>query len=48
LAYANYINLLGDNMNTIKDDIEAILGASKDAGLEMNAEKTKYMIMSGH
>jgi hypothetical protein len=28
--------------------MEIHLGASKEAGLEINAEKTKYMIMSRH
>jgi hypothetical protein len=39
-------NLLGDSVNTIKDNSETLLEASKDTGLEINAEKTKYMIMS--
>jgi hypothetical protein len=37
-----------DNINTIKEKIEALWGASRDVGLEINAEKTKYMIMSRH
>jgi hypothetical protein len=35
-------------MNTIKENTETLLKASRDVGLEINAEKTKYMIMSHH
>jgi hypothetical protein len=39
---------LGDSINTIKENSETILEAGRDTGLEINAEKTKYMIMSRH
>jgi hypothetical protein len=48
LVYADDINLLGDSVNTIKENSETLLQASRDIGLEINAEKTKYMIMSRH
>jgi hypothetical protein len=48
LFHANDINLLGHSVSTIKENIETFLGASRDVGLEINAEKTKYMIMSRH
>jgi hypothetical protein len=48
LVCADDITLLGDNINTIKENTEAILGPSRDVGLEINAEKTKYMIMFQH
>ena len=33
-------------MHTIKENTEALVVASKETGLEVNADKTKYMIMS--
>jgi hypothetical protein len=46
LVYADDINLLDGSINTIKENIESFLEASRDVCLETNAEKTKYMVMS--
>jgi hypothetical protein len=46
LVYADDINLVGDSINAIKENKATLLQASKDVGLEINAKKMKYMIMS--
>jgi hypothetical protein len=48
LIYAVDVNLLGGSVNTIKENSKTLLEASRDIGLEINAEKTKYMIMSSY
>jgi glutaredoxin-related protein len=40
--------MLGDSINTIKENKETLLEACRDVGLEINIEKTKYVIMSHH
>jgi hypothetical protein len=47
LVYADDVNLLGKNINIIKKNA-ALLDASKEIGLEVKSEKTKYMFMSHH
>jgi hypothetical protein len=44
LANSDDVNLLGDNIDTIKKNTEALIDASKEVGLEINVEKTKYML----
>jgi hypothetical protein len=36
LAYDDDLNLLGDNINTVKKNTETLPDASKDVGLEIN------------
>jgi hypothetical protein len=48
LAYAEDVNLLGDNIDTIKKNKETLIDASKEVGLEGNAEKPKYTLLSHH
>jgi hypothetical protein len=48
LAYADDANLLGDNVDTIKTNTETLIYASKEVALEINVEKTKYMLLSRH
>jgi hypothetical protein len=38
--------LLGDNVDTIKKNMGTLINASKEVGLEINIEKTKYMLLS--
>jgi hypothetical protein len=46
LAYADDVNIVGGNIDNIKKSTEALLDASKEVGLEVNPEKSKYMLMS--
>jgi preprotein translocase subunit YajC len=46
LAYGDYVNLLGGNIDTIKKNTETLTDVSKDVGLEINVEKTKYKLLS--
>jgi hypothetical protein len=46
LAYNDDVNLLGDNIDTLKKNIENVIDASKEVGLEINVQKTKYMFLS--
>ncbi|KAJ4451496.1 hypothetical protein ANN_02959 [Periplaneta americana] len=46
LVYADDVNMLGENRQTIRENAEILVEASKAIGLEVNPEKIKYMIMS--
>ena len=37
---------MGGSAHTVKGNAEALVVATKETGLEVNADKTKYMIMS--
>jgi hypothetical protein len=47
LVYAD-ITLLDNSIDTVKEKTATILESIRDVGLEINAEKTKYMIMFRH
>jgi hypothetical protein len=40
LAYADDVNIVGENTDTIQRNTKALLDASKEVGLEVNPEKT--------
>jgi hypothetical protein len=37
---------LGGSVHTVKENAETLVVASKENGIEVNADKTKYMVMS--
>jgi hypothetical protein len=47
LVYADGVNLLGDNIDTIKKNTGTSVDSSKEVGLKVNVEKTK-MLLSHH
>jgi hypothetical protein len=48
MAYADYVNLMGDNIDAISKHTETLIDASKEVGLEISVEKTKHMLLSRH
>ena len=46
LVYDDDVNTLGGSIHTIKENGEALVVVSKEIGLEVNADKTKYTVMS--
>jgi len=46
LAYADDVNILGGSLDTVKKNTEALVAATKEIGLEVNAHKTKHMTVS--
>ena len=46
LVCADDVSVLGGSIHTIKENAESLVVASKEIGLEVNADRTKYMVMS--
>jgi hypothetical protein len=45
LVYADDVNLLGGNINSTKKNTETLTDSKEEVGLEVNAEKTKYILL---
>jgi hypothetical protein len=41
LVYADYFNVLGENVNTIKKNTETLLKASREVGLEVKYKESE-------
>jgi hypothetical protein len=46
LAHADDIDIVGEKIDIIKKNTETLSDATKEVGLEVNPEETKYMLMS--
>jgi hypothetical protein len=46
LGSVDDVNLLGDNINSMKKNTEALIDTSKEVGLSANTEETNYILMS--
>jgi hypothetical protein len=46
LAYADDINIGGENIDAIQKNTKSLLYGSKEVGLQVNLEKIKYMLVS--
>jgi len=46
LAYADDVNILGGSIHILKENAEDLVAATREIGLELSADKTKYMVMS--
>jgi hypothetical protein len=47
LVYADVVNILDGSVHTIKKNVEALVFAIEENGLEVNADKSTYMVRSG-
>jgi hypothetical protein len=46
LVYTDGVNIFGGRIHTIKKNTEALVFAGKEVGLEANAGKTRYLVIS--
>jgi hypothetical protein len=46
LVYGADVTILGGSVQTVKENTEALIEGSKEFGLEVNGDKTKYVVMA--
>jgi len=46
VAYADDVNIMGGSIHTLKENAEALVAATREIGLDVSVDKTKYMVMS--
>ena len=47
MVYADDVNILGGSVHTLKENAKTLIMASMEIGLEVNADKTKFIVISG-
>jgi len=45
LVFADDVNILDGSVHTVKEHAETLLVANKEIGIEINTDKTKYMVI---
>ena len=45
LVYTDDVNISGESVHTVKENAEAFVVTNKEIGVEVNVDKTKYMVM---
>jgi len=46
LIYADDVNIFGRSVTYYKKNTESLVVSSKESGIEVNADKTRYMVIS--
>jgi hypothetical protein len=46
VVYADDVNIFGESVHNMKENEETLIVACKEIGQEVDADKTKYMVMS--
>jgi len=46
LVYADDVNILEGSVHTVKENADALVIGNKENGLEVNADKSKYVVIS--
>jgi hypothetical protein len=46
ISFEDKLVVLGDNIDSIKENTQTLIDTSKEVGQEVNTEKTKYMLLS--
>ena len=44
LVYVDDVNMLGENLQTVRESAQFFIKVCKDIGLEVNTENTKYSL----
>ena len=45
LPFADDVNILGGGIHNLKENAESLVAATREIGLEVSADKTKYKVV---